>query len=624
MKTILLTAMLLLLPVLAMATGLGTSHGHDLDALWTQAQQTLDLDGEDAVLLLESRAVTYTTDGVLATTVHRVVWVNTAVGIRNYADLRIPWNTFDSTLEVEILRTWREGRWWPDVEQISDTAVVHTLPHALDHADDYTCLRETMLLHDGVELGCIMETRYTITSSDRPGSGGVFVFPQRDPALRVELTITGETVRHEELNGVPVPIPSNNTRTWRQENLAPLKLPLTADAAVYEPSVVWSTWSDWNDLGRAWLMPLAAAATLEPEQTTELKDRLAGQTEIVSRLQVVGEYLNDMTRLVRYPDHFWAFSPRPASRTLATAYGHALDRAALALALLEEAGFTPDILFLGSGQRLVGADLPRLADAGNLAFEIPHSDGLIFHPDTGLLSDMATDMIGPVWRLGEAPQTLPLPVNGQPHPSKFNITVNLEPSDADGWEGTLFTRATGYLTPYGALVTADDFRTGPAADLLTSLLPSAEITQARPEYLSPGRVAVKVSFTMPALAADTHGRTVLELGQPTGGLLARLTHRMHLYDQKRETPVLGLGNMQQTVTLRLKTDGSENFHTPTPVALDTPTGRFNLTVTQEGDWLVLKRELYIIADTVPATDWPDLRQLLLTESNPVHGAVEIE
>ena len=29
--------------------------------------------------------------------------------------------TASSTLDVEILRTWRDGRWWPDPELISDT-----------------------------------------------------------------------------------------------------------------------------------------------------------------------------------------------------------------------------------------------------------------------------------------------------------------------------------------------------------------------------------------------------------------------------------------------------------------------------------------------------------------------
>ena len=102
----------------------------------------------------------------------------------------IPWNTETCTLEVDVLRTWRDGRWWPDPSRISDTAVVHTLPHALDHADDYTVMRETMLLHDGVELPCIMETAYTITEKCVPGADGVFVFPSIDPAVVTELAVT--------------------------------------------------------------------------------------------------------------------------------------------------------------------------------------------------------------------------------------------------------------------------------------------------------------------------------------------------------------------------------------------------------------------------------------------------
>ena len=170
------------------AQDMGTSQGYDLDALWSSARSQHDPATEDAIVLLEARKITIAANGNEVTRVHRIVWIGTAIGIRSYADLRVPWNSATSTLNVVALRTWRDGRWWPDASNVSETAVVETLPYAVALADDYTSLRETMLLHDGVELPCIMETVYEIETRGAAAAGadGRWVFPQRDPAIRVE------------------------------------------------------------------------------------------------------------------------------------------------------------------------------------------------------------------------------------------------------------------------------------------------------------------------------------------------------------------------------------------------------------------------------------------------------
>jgi hypothetical protein len=144
------------------AETMGVSGGHDLDRLWAEAQAHYDLEAVDAVLLLESLHVTVAASGDRTTRIHRVVWIGSEVGVDDYADLRVPYNSGNSTLKVTALQTWRDGRWWPAKPAISPTAVVETLPFAMARADDYTSMRETMLLHDGVEIPCIMETAYEI------------------------------------------------------------------------------------------------------------------------------------------------------------------------------------------------------------------------------------------------------------------------------------------------------------------------------------------------------------------------------------------------------------------------------------------------------------------------------
>ncbi|MEJ2722079.1 MAG: DUF3857 domain-containing protein, partial [bacterium] len=245
-------------PVGARAAALmGVSDGYDLDTLWTQAQATYDLSKEDAVVLLESRRVSIEANGDLHTRVHRAVWVGASAPVRGYADLRIPYNSATSTLTVNALRTWRDDRWWPETG-VSRTAVVETLPFALALADDYTTMRETMLLHDGVEVPCIMETDYEIVErgGGAYGADGLWVFPQNDPAVCVELTLDvtdGETVASRSGNGAPEPVVTDgaggrNTYRWTIENVPRLGTPHLHDPAAVETTVLWTTWRSWKTL----------------------------------------------------------------------------------------------------------------------------------------------------------------------------------------------------------------------------------------------------------------------------------------------------------------------------------------------------------------------------------------
>ena len=199
-RAILLSTLALLIATTAAAAPLGVSSGRDLDALLARARALPDFAQHDAVLLCDARATTVTAGGDLATRTHQVVWIATRSGLQAYADQRVPWRAGASSLAVLKLRTWRDGGWWPDAPPISPTAVVETLPYAVEHAADYADLRETMLLHDGVELPCLLETEYEIVEPGgaQAGADGLWIFARRDPALLSELSLcvpTGVAVR---------------------------------------------------------------------------------------------------------------------------------------------------------------------------------------------------------------------------------------------------------------------------------------------------------------------------------------------------------------------------------------------------------------------------------------------
>lgn len=617
MKRIVMSLILVLLPGLLMAADMGTSAGHDLDALWARAQNNYDLDREDAVILLESHRHSFTAAGDHAHRIHRLVWIGTAVGVREYADLRVPWNSAHADLEVEILRTWRDGRWWPDAAEISDTAVVHTLPHALDRADDYTAMRETMLLHDGVELGCIMETAYTITESGVSGGGGVFVIPQRDPAVLTELRVEAETVVHEERNGAPgTRVLEEGGRHWSVELSPALARPTGSAPELHEPMIAWSTWRDWSGPARSWLQAFTRSIEPDADLETALAEHLNPSQSTRQRARAVGAFLKEMMRDVHYAEQPWNGHPRPAYRTLATAYGHELDRAVLAATLLRSAGLGAEPVLVGEKGALVAPDIPRLDEFTRILLLLEDLPDTFLDPADGLLKGPDTTFGQPVWIPARGARVLPaITRTGQ-------LSVGLElKRDGDGWSGPGSFQGQGFFSGLSALLAEDDLKAGYLTRLVDSVVPGLEVTGASPGSLRPEMTDVTLAVGAYQPPTDGLGRPALVVGRPAGGILDRLPRGVHVHDVARTAPIHGLGGRSQVVTVRLEVAPEDLIQVPEPVSLETLAGTFRLEVTQEDGWLTLTRTLSLGEGPFPAEQWPALRWLLLAEANPLNGTV---
>lgn len=626
LKRIMLVVVFALLAAPVLANEMGVSAGRDLDALWERVQANHDLNTEDAVLLLESREVTLDDTGRLTTRVHRVVWIGTAMGIRGYADLRIPWNTETSQLDVEILRTWREGKWWPDPSRLSETAIVPTLPHALNHADDYTVMRETMLLHDGVELPCIMETAYTITTEGVPGSDGQWVISQRDPSALTELKVTvpeWQYFQYEEINGAPDPSivgdESPVTYTWSSHDVPGLRLPLTGAPAVHEPAVVWTTWNNWAGLRDHWRTVFDEAAVLDAALTDSVGVWIENAPTRWSRIRALVDGVNRDVRSIHYSDIHWQFNPRPAVRTWETAYGHPLDRAVLAAALLRSAGFEVTPIFVGTGNTFIGEKTPRLAGLGHMYLSIKGDPAGLYDPATGSLSGQAPLIGLPLWRTDQYVE--PFLGNSQ-WPNRVEVTITLEPGEDDVWTGAGQFQGAGLFCPQGEMAGmgsgAEDFISG----VINGVIPGAKVQAANPEIFHQHQVIFGFDLEVTQPEPDAEGRTRLVVGTPTHGLLS-YTNSFHVYESERQSPALLPGPMEQLVKIRLKAD-AEAFHLPAPVSVVNEAGEFTVKATEEDGWITVERELKLASETYPPEMWAHLRALLLEEGDPIHGTILLD
>ncbi len=276
--------------------------------LYLHADKTLDLENEDAVLLFERRETRWTEDGRLVETTRRSVLIRTEYGLDHFADLRIPWDGARQKLTVQRMRTLREA----DNATIDagPTAVVETLPFAVDRAPDYCHLRETMLLHDGIELPCVLETIWTIEDIEpyRPGASGIQSLMGTEPAVVSQFALTlpaGRPPSIEVAGGAPQPTVTtdddgNQTWTVAMQDLGARPHPATDESILQQPRVSWSTWKDWDALASDLESGLEQGAVIDDDLRTALNEKLEEARTPAEKTRLIANFIDQTTRLVGY------------------------------------------------------------------------------------------------------------------------------------------------------------------------------------------------------------------------------------------------------------------------------------------------------------------------------------
>jgi len=630
-------AMVLAMACSISAESMGTSGGHDLDRLWASAREQIDLSDHDAALLLESRTITLTADGACRTRVHRVVWIGTEIGIDAHADLRIPYNSATSTMTVIALRTWRDGKWWPDRTEVSPTAVVQTLPFALAGADDYSTMRETMLLHDGVELPCIMETVYDI--EERGGSGssrdGQWIFPQNDPAVLVEYILKSPEDMNPALhsgNGAPEPAVKRGddgtvTYSWRMENVASLGYPHISDPVCYAPYIAWSTWAGWQALGRAIVSGFDEASVLNGSLADTLVERLRSEPGAAAKARKIADLVDEYTRGIHYESRFWFPSPRTATRTWETAYGHALDRAVLAAAFFRNAGLDAEPVYRSSSFSGIDSNVPGLSRFDEVLLRIGSERFEAFYdPQAGTLTTGIRPIYGRVlWNpaSGEAPKARPA-FGGPDQFSRLELILTIEPCGEGGWQGSGYIDAGSLFSTHGEMSGLDGETLDRISAIAGSMLKGIDVKGYNPETFEPLHVTAGFEFRVKDPDQDELNRYRFVIGEPAGGIMSMLPPDVRLCHEHRGSPVLLPGTMEQRVLLRVNAGEREIIYIPESRTLENKAGSFTLRVSEEDGRITIEREIVLMDTAVTPDSWPDLRALLLAETDPAGATVIVK
>ncbi|MEW5702125.1 MAG: DUF3857 domain-containing protein [Candidatus Zixiibacteriota bacterium] len=597
---------------------------HDIAALTAQAQAHFDLAKEDAVLLFDSQRQYWLADGRLVSFVHRIVRVNTDLGLDTYGDNRVSYDAQRCSLQVVTVRTWRDGQWW----ETGPSGKVETLPFALREAYDYTNMREMMLLHNGIEAPCVLELAYVIEDKVpfRGGADGIWSFARPEPAVESWFSFgvpPGAKPHFAASEGVPESGRESDTQysvdvyTWKMSNVRPLRHPQAANAIQFAPHVLWSTWSDWESFGRHLDSVLRSAMSTDDPIVGTLDSLLRPAATDFERAEIVARFIRDKTRYISYPEMFWWLVPRSATRTYATAYGHRLDRAILAAALFGRAGLQAQPVFLGRGYGAMEATIPSLAEMSGVGVRVvgENLDGY-YDPESGEIANGKARSFGRVmWRPGTDPEPLLLSAD-EDLASAMTVRFDLRLDTAGkALVGKGYLDGSGCFSAYDRMVGQDDQSTRFLGSLASSVLTDAKVTGFGPLRFDPQRVEIGFAVDVPLPEPDSLGRLRLGIGDPTGGVLQCLPDDVRLFHQRRESPVCLPSVMQQRVECRIDLHGLKVVYQPASSTVENSLGRSQITVNVQDSVLIISRELHLGVPICKAEDWPSLRAVLLADKN---------
>jgi hypothetical protein len=595
---------------------------YDIRKLMAAAQKSFDLSNEDAVFLFDGREVNWSPDGRLETIIHRIIRINTEIAIEHYADHRIPYDDAHCKLDVLALRTWRDGRWW----ETGPTGKVETLPFRVREAYDYTNMREMMLLHDGVELPCIVEVAYSVKDKEpfRAGAEGLWTFARLEPAVKSLFSLglpRGGKPNIFTAEEVPEPTRDINeqsgldTYTWEMNLLKAIPGPRTNDPAAYVPYITWSTWPGWKEYGNHLKTVFESAPVLDDTIKECLDSLLEDARTDGEKANLIVRFINDRTRIIGYPEIFWSSTPRPPVRTYNTAYGHRLDRAVLAAALFRKAGLSTNPVFIGKSYGAIDGNVPSLSRMECIGLWLS-GDNLeaYYDPSNGKISNVPSKIYNrPVWRPGvdERPDVV---IGDAAEQSLIDVRITLEfDMEKDTLAGTGYLYADNCFSPFDRMVGLKKETKAYLGSVISGLIEGAQVKGYNLTRFDRLGVIVGFEFELDKPKPDDLDRLKFAIGEASGGITDRLPGDMRLFHQKRFSPVYLPGLMNRKVELKLNLKGSKIVYMPSDQTMENEAGKFNISVSREDDRIIVRRELNLAKTIYQPDEWPDLRKLLLAD-----------
>jgi hypothetical protein len=117
------------------------------------------------------------------------------------------------------------------------------------------------------------------------------------------------------------------------------------------PSVAWTTFKSWEEVG-AWYRSLEAdRATPSPEIKAKVAELIAGKSTDEEKVRALYAYVATQIRYIGVDFGIGRYQPHTAAEILSNQYGDCKDKHTLLAAMLSVAGIQPDAVLIGAGIR---------------------------------------------------------------------------------------------------------------------------------------------------------------------------------------------------------------------------------------------------------------------------------
>ncbi len=604
----------------------------DIAELMSLAEQNFDMANEDAVILFEGKKIYWTNDGRQIDFVHRIIWINTDYAIEDYGDHRIAYDSEHCDFNVVTVRTWMDNQWW----ETGETGIVPTTPDELEHAYDYANVQEMMLLHNGIELPCILEVAYYIEDKEpfRGGIDGIWTFAKSEPVVwswfgygvpegtepNVEAGRGAGSAEKEKDSEYDLDV-----YWWKAEMLDKTPVSHIQDPTLDRPYIIYSTWKDWVELGVKIMVDLDYASTFPNNLSSELDSILFDAISLVDSVNSITKYVDSKVRLIDYTNSFWKYSPRSAYRTYETAYGHYLDRTILISAFLRQAGLEAKPMYLTNFVGEYFVTIPTISFMQEMGLYIINDNHLLYYNpySNSFISGSSTFINNLAW----APDTPGKPailayIDILIPKSGFDLNLNSEFNKENGKiTGAGIVHSTEAMSLYSKTCGAGNKAKSFLDKMISSTLADAKIINYNPIDYYHSNVQFSLNYEIEKPEQDDNGRISFTIGNPTGGIFDQLPGNIRLTDQTSEVNILLKNPVTETVSINLKLDDIDLVYKPESKSFTNDCGSFELTVAEDNNRLTIKRKISLAKDRYTPEDWDDLRQLLLAHGNKKYNTV---
>lgn len=342
-----------------------------------------DFPGSTAVFLQSSRLISWDGGRSSAEEIRNQIRILRPEGVEKFGDFGLFFRKGEQT--VDVLRAGSYAPGSREFRPVPKDRLVDRPAAGKEESVLFPDLLYRSVPFEDLAVGSTLETRLKRTSlREFEGISGIEYFRSDEPFLGRQLNIVvpqgtrllwkiqnGDTIRLMKVSAL-----GGDLYSFRaQESLPAPRVPLLPPYSSFAPRVLFTTFGSWREAAAPFLKGWEAAIGNRNGVPALVNRILAGETREEARIRKVFEYLAREVRGLDVSLSQVGWAVRSASSVLDSRAGNRLDLAALAAAMLEEAGFRVTPALANSRGSQVEETMPLLEQFDTILLRVEGQSG---------------------------------------------------------------------------------------------------------------------------------------------------------------------------------------------------------------------------------------------------------